>query len=154
LPIDGIPAFLRVMRGRRAASARAIEFLTLTATRTGEVIGARWDEVDPVAQVWTVPGERMKGGKAHQVPLSPQAIAVLERMERVRQGDFIFPGREGALKESAMRMLLQDAGYGDYTIHGLRSSFRDWAGERTAFNRDVAEAALAHTVGSATEAAY
>src|SRR5262249_51608143 len=97
---------------------------------------------------------RMKSGRPHEVPLSPQAIAVLERMAVAREDGFIFPGRDGSLKESAMRMLMQEAGFGSYTVHGLRSSFRDWCGERTGFDRDVAEAALGHVTANATEAAY
>jgi len=155
MPADEIPAFLEALHGRQAVSARAIEFLIYTATRTGEVINARSDEIDFSEQVWTIPAERMKGAVEHKVPLSPPAIAVIERMAEVRQNEFVFPGYSGGpLRESAMRMLLGYVGYGHLTIHGFRSSFSTWAHERTNFPAEIIEAALAHKVGNATERAY
>jgi integrase len=156
LPADQIPAFLASLAGHHGASARALEFLILTAGRTGEVIGATWSEIDFAERLWTVPAERMKGGVEHRIPLSLQALAVLEHMAQVRHGEFIFFGQaaNSSLKESAMRALLLRLGRRDLTIHGFRSSFRTWAAERTSFAREIAEAALAHKVGNATERAY
>jgi integrase len=156
LPADEIPAFLEALRRRQAVSARAIEFLLLTATRTGEVINAKWDEVNLAERVLVIPAERMKGGREHRVPLSPRALAVLEYMAEIRHNDFVFPGHGGGpLKESAMRMLLQYMGYGELTtVHGFRSSFSTWARERTSFPGEIVESCLAHIVGNETERAY
>jgi integrase len=134
-----------------------LEFLILTAARTGEVRGARWSEVDFKESVWTVPANRMKGGRAHEVPLSKAAVRVLQSMEPMRQGDdgFIFPGTgaSGDLSVMGIAMLLRRMDV-DVTVHGFRSTFRDWAGEISTFPREVAEAALAHRVGDAVELAY
>jgi integrase len=156
LPYSDVPTFLVELRNRQAVSARALEYVILTAARAGEVLGARWDELDLTAKVWTVPAERMKARREHRVPLSGPAIALLHHMSEVRQGDFIFPGSgiNSPIDQSTMRALLKYMGRGDATIHGYRSSFRDWAAERTNFPREVCEAALAHAVDSATEAAY
>ena len=156
LPFDQVASFMADLREREGTAARALEFAILTSGRTSEVLGARWDEIDLQARVWTVPGERMKAGKEHRVPLSDAAVTVLERMQSVREGDLIFPGqrRGKPLSNMVMLMLLRRMDRGDLTAHGFRSTFRDWAAERTAFPGEVAEAALAHTVSSKVEAAY
>jgi integrase len=156
LPYVEIADFLVELRSRRAISARTLEFLILTGTRTGEAIGARWSEIDLAARIWVIPAGRMKARKEHRVPLSGAAIAIIEKLHGVRQNDFVFPGlSDGSIKESAMRMLLaKSLGHGNLTIHGFRSTFRDWAAERTNFAREICEAALAHAIGNAVEAAY
>jgi integrase len=150
-----VPRFMARLREREAMAALALEFLILTAARTGEVIGARWDEIDLAAKVWTVPAARMKAGREHRVPLSPQAVAVVEKAGKSRRSDFVFPGpgKDRPLSTNAFRALLIRLG-DDVTPHGFRSSFRDWAGEASTFPRELAEAALAHNVGDATERAY
>jgi integrase len=154
LPYINIADFVIELRSRRAISARALEFAILTGTRTSEAIGARWEEINLVERLWTVPSGRMKAGKEHRIPLSDAALAILVELAKVRHGAFVFPGQAGPIKEGAMRMLLQYMGRADLTVHGFRSSFRDWAAERTNFPREVAEMALAHAVDSAVEAAY
>ena len=156
LPYDDIAVFMKALRARDGISAHGLEFLILTAARPGEVTGARWDEVDLDKAEWTVPGERMKSGVMHRVPLSPAVLTVLRRMDDVRLSDYLFPGqRDGQpLWTDALRRLLERMGYGGLTSHGFRSTFRDWAAECTAFPGEVAEAALAHTVGNKVEAAY
>jgi integrase len=157
LPYGEIGAFMAELRRQPGVGAQALAFAILTAARTGEVIGATWSEIDLNARLWTVPAERMKAGKEHRVPLSDAAAAILEDLAaRVRDGDFVFPGgRAGRpLSNMAMTMTLRRMGRSDLTTHGFRSSFRDWAAERTGFPADVAEMALAHTVGDKVEAAY
>jgi integrase len=155
LPYAEIAAFVAELRQQDGVAARALEFAILTAARTGEVIGAKWDEIDLGERFWTVPAERMKGGKEHRVPLSDAALVALEEMRKVRQGEFVFPGRAGRpISNMAMLMLLRRMGHVELTTHGFRSSFRDWAAERTTFPAEVAEMALAHTVGDKVEAAY
>lgn len=156
LPYEDMATFTKALREREGISARGLEFLILTAARPGEVTNAKWDDVDIEKAVWCVPGERMKAGIEHRVPLSPAAVAVLRDMDKVRTCDFVFPGqRDGRpLWTDALRRLLERMGHGRLTSHGFRSTFRDWAAERTAFPGDVAEAALAHTVGNKVEAAY
>jgi integrase len=150
-----IGAFLVSLRSRQAIAARALEFAILTAARPGEVMGMRWGEVDLSAKVWTIPGERMKAGREHRVPLSEPGMRVLHRMQQVRESDYVFPGeRRARLSHMAMLKLLERMGRGDLTAHGFRSTFRDWAGDRPDFQREVAEAALAHVVGDETERAY
>src|SRR5262249_23573555 len=143
LPYTEVAAFVAELRERAGIAARALEFTILTAARTGEVIGARWDEMNPRSKVWTLPAERMKGSREHRVPLTDAAIAVLEQMREVRQNEFVFPGdRRAMMSNMAMEMLLRRMGC-DVTVHGFRSTFRDWATERTNFPSEVAEAALA-----------
>ena len=156
LPYPEIGAFMEALRGQEGVAARALEFLILTAARTGEIIGARWDEVDLKAKVWVVPGARMKAGREHRVPLSGPALATVKKMNEIRESDFVFPGgRKGkALSNMAMLALLKRIGRDDLTSHGFRSTFRDWAAERTTFPREVVEMALAHTIESKVEAAY
>jgi integrase len=156
LPYVEIEPFMAELRRQEGVAARALEFAILTAARTGEVIGAKWDEIDLGERLWMVPAERMKAGKEHRVPLSDAALAILEGMRKIRQGDHIFPGSKAGrpISNMAMLMLLRRMGRGDLTAHGFRSSFRDWAAERTTFPAEVAEMALAHTVGVKVEAAY
>ncbi|HJU16855.1 MAG TPA: integrase arm-type DNA-binding domain-containing protein [Stellaceae bacterium] len=156
LPYGEIGEFMAALRQQDGIAARALEFAILTAARTGEVIGARWEEFDLTERTWTVPGERIKAGKEHRVPLSGRALAILEEMAAIRQSDFVFPGgRAGRpLSDMALLMTLRRMGRGDLTAHGFRSTFRDWAAERTNFPSEVAEMALAHTVPDKVEAAY
>jgi integrase len=152
MPFDELPDFMAELSKRKGSSPRALEFTILTAARTSEVLGARWVEID--GGVWVVPPSRMKSGRPHRVPLSPQAKAVLKALPRDRSG-FIFPGaREGEpLSNMAMLGLVKDMREG-LTVHGFRSSFSDWARERTNYPRDVVEMALAHAIKDKTEAAY
>lgn len=159
LPWGDMGAFMVALRGQPGTAARALEWCILTATRTGETIGARWSEVDAEAAVWTVPGARMKAGREHRVPLSPAALAILAAMAPLRpaEGDgFIFPGAVAGkpLSGMAMLMLLRRMKRPDLTVHGFRSAFRDWCEEATSTPHAVAEAALAHTIGDKVEAAY
>lgn len=161
LPFDQVALFVSELREMDGAAARALEFAILTAARTGEVIGARWSEIDFENTVWTVPEERMKAGREHRVPLSPPAVKLLRelREEQGRDGRppsqwvFLAKGGREPLSNMAMLMMLRRM-KSDITVHGFRSTFRDWAAERTNFTREVAEAALAHTIGSKVEAAY
>jgi integrase len=146
------------LRGQEGVAARALEFTILTAARTGEVIGAQWSEIDLLDKIWMVPASRMKAHREHRVPLSPRALAILDEMRASRKDDaedrFVFPGgKAGApLSNMAFLMLLRRMSRGDLTAHGFRSSFRDWAAERTNFPSEVAEMALAHVVGGKVEA--
>lgn len=156
LPYGELSEFIKLLGGQEGVGARALEFLILTAARTAEIIGARWDELDLNDKVWVVPGARMKAGREHRIPLSAAALAVLEEMIKVRESDFVFPGgKKGKpLSNMAMLKLLERMGRDDLTAHGFRSTFRDWAAERTNFPREVVEMALAHTIESKVEAAY
>jgi integrase len=156
LPYPEIGAFIADLCQQEGVAACALEFAILTAARTGEVIGARWDEFNLAERLWTVPAERMKAGREHRVPLSDAALAIVETMAATRQGNFVFPGGKAGrpLSNMSMLMLLRRMGRDDLTIHGFRSSFRDWAAERTGFPAEVAEMALAHTVADAVERAY
>jgi integrase len=159
---DKLPAFLAELRETPQAGEPvrlAFEFLILTAARSGEVRGARWEEIDREAKEWRIPADRMKAGKAHSVPLSTRALAILDRMGELRTSDkpdsLIFggakPGRP--ISDMTLTMLLRRMKI-PATAHGFRSAFRDWAAEATSFPREVAEAALAHVVESKVEAAY
>lgn len=156
LPFKEIGSFVADLRAMNGSSARALEFLILTACRTSEVLGARWDELDDDSQVWTIPKSRMKAKKEHKVPLSTRAREIVLMMRKQSTGDYIFegdkPGRP--LSSMALLMMLRRMNRGDLTAHGFRSTFRDWASERTNYPREVCEMALAHTVGDAVEAAY
>jgi integrase len=147
LPYRDLPAFLVDLRERDGVAARALEFAILTAARTGEVIGARWVEIDEEARVWTIPPDRMKANREHRVPLSDVALAILSTLQR--DGERVFP-----ISNMAMPMLLRRMGKGDLTVHGFRSTFSDWCAERTNFPSEVREMALAHAVGDKVEAAY
>jgi integrase len=151
MPYDDLPSFLIELRKNKRIDARALEFTILTAARVNEVVGARWSEIS--GDVWTIPAERMKGGKPHRVPLSRQATDLLEMLPR--NGDLIFPGPKfgRALNINAPRKLLIGMGH-RVTVHGFRSSFRVWATEHTNYPDHVVEQALAHTIGSAVVRAY
>jgi integrase len=148
--------FMAALREQESTSALALEFLILTATRTAEVIGATWAEIDFDAAVWTIPAERMKSRKEHRVPLSRPALAILKRLDKHRHGEFVFTGAkpDRSLSNMALLMLLERMGRSGLTVHGFRSTFRDWAAERTSFSREVAEHALAHSLPDKVEAAY
>jgi integrase len=153
LPYAEIPAFMADLRSREGISARALEFLILTAVRSGEVIRARWDEFDVGAKTWTIPRERMKGGREHRVPLSDRVLEILSVLPR--EGDYVFPGARRGVALSDMAMLeLMRGMRPSYVPHGFRSTFRDWAAERTNYPNHVVEMALAHVVGDKVEAAY
>lgn len=156
LPYKGAGAFLIELRSKEGVAARGLEFMILTAARTGEVREAKWTEIDFDSGEWVVLGERMKGGRDHVVPLSDDAVAVLRQMEAVRESDYVFPGlrKNRPLSDMAFLQLLKRMQRGDLTAHGFRSTFRDWAAERTAYPNEVAEMALAHAVGNKVEAAY
>ena len=156
LPYAKTTAFLAELREQEGVAARALEFAILTAARTGEVIGAQWSEIGLDARLWTIPGNRMKAGKEHRVPLSDAALAIVEKMATVRLGQFVFPGASGArpLSNMSMLMLLRRMKRPDLTVHGFRSAFSDWCAEQTAFPAEVREMALAHAVGDKVEAAY
>jgi integrase len=158
LPYSELGDFMRTLRSQEGTAALALEFTILTATRTSETIGARWDEIDLANALWVIPPERIKGGREHRVPLPPAALAVISRMKPLREagGGFLFPGgRPGKpLSNMALLKVLERMESGDITVHGFRSTFRDWAAECTNFPRDVAEMALAHSIGDKVEAAY
>lgn len=156
LPYDKLPGFLLKIRQRDAVAARALEFAILTAARTGEVLGAHWEEIDLETKIWTIPASRMKAGREHRVPMSTAALAIVKRLKAIRQNDFVFPGERWnkPLSNMSMLMMLRRMGREDLTVHGFRSTFRDWAAEQTNFPREVAEAALAHVIADRTEAAY
>jgi integrase len=155
MPFAEVPAFVSRLRAMLGAAPRVLEFAILTAARSGEVLGARWDEIDLEGKVWTVLAHRMKAGKEHRVPLSDRVMAILNELQQARVSDFVFPGFKHGLPLSRMALegVLRRADV-DVTTHGFRSSFRDWAGDSTAFARDVVEAALAHAIENMTEAAY
>jgi integrase len=154
MPFADVPAFFAELRQRPDSATRAaLLFTILTAARTGEVLGAQWPEIDLRAKVWTVPAARMKGGKEHRVPLADGAVAILESVARGNGFVFHAPGRDKRLEDRAMREVLNRMRPGA-TVHGFRSTFRDWAAERTAFPNHVLEMALAHSIGSAVEKSY
>ena len=156
LPYDEIGTFMASLRLQSGASARALEFAILTAARTAEVIGATWDEIDIDKRLWIVPAERMKAKREHRSPLSDAAIDLLNEMKKARQGSFVFSGMKTnkPLSNMALLMTLRRMKRDDLTAHGFRSTFRDWAAERTAYPSEVAEMALAHAIGDRVEAAY
>ncbi|MDV7341592.1 tyrosine-type recombinase/integrase [Terasakiella sp. A23] len=156
LPYDQISEFMTALNKQKGTSARALEFAILTAARTGEVIEAMWSEIDLENKIWTIPAERMKAGREHRVPLSDTALKILQNMSANKLNDFVFPGNSTnrPLSNMAMLTVLRRMKRTDITVHGFRSTFRDWAAEQTAFPREVAEMALAHTIESKVEAAY
>ena len=158
LPVAELPAFMAGLRGQDGMAARALEFAILTAARTGEVLGARWCEINFDGGVWVVPADRMKAGREHRVPLSALAKAVLEALRPDDGGGtgLVFPGQRPGkpLSNMAFLMLLRRMGAGEITAHGFRSTFRDWVSEATNFPSELAERALAHAVADKTEAAY
>jgi integrase len=156
LPYGEIGAFMAALREQQGIAARALELTILTAARTGEVIGAGWEEFDLAAGMWTVPAGRMKGQRDHRVPLAAPALALLTTMHKTRTSAVVFTGarRGKPISNMAMLMLLRRMGHGELTAHGFRSTFRDWAAECTHFPREIAEMALAHVVSEKVEAAY
>jgi integrase len=152
MPYGELPAFIRRLRVQESIATKALEFLILTATRLGEVLGATWPEIDFEAAVWTIPATRMKAGHEHRVPLSSAAVAILKHAAECQSSEFIFVGRSRSrpVSGSALRKLMS----ANVTIHGCRSSFRDWAGNETNFPRELAEQSLAHRTGDTTELAY
>ncbi|WP_144946612.1 tyrosine-type recombinase/integrase [Pseudomonas oryzihabitans] len=156
LPWEQVPEFMAELSNVQGLSARALELTILTACRTGEVLGARWDEMDLDAGLWVIPEERMKMQREHRVPLSAQAVALVRQLPRLKGSAHLFPGRggRGHLSGMAMLMQLRRLDRTDITTHGFRSSFRDWSSEATHFPNAVCEAALAHQVKNAVEAAY
>ncbi len=155
MPFDDVAPFVVALRSMDGVGPQALEFAILTAARTGEVLGARWQELDLEKKLWTIPGSRMKGGREHRIPLTDRAVKIAEAMLKVRVSEFLFPGskQNKPLSTMALEMVMRRA-EANFTVHGFRSAFRDWAGERTAFAREVAEAALSHLVGDAVERAY
>lgn len=153
LPYSDVPAFIAKLREKEAMAARALEFTILTAARSGEVLGARWEEINLAAKVWTVPANRMKAAREHRVPLSDRAADIIEELAEGKTSDCVFPGQRSArpLSSMALEIVLRRMNI-EATTHGFRSSFRDWAGEATP--REIAEAALAHTIGDKAEQAY
>ena len=129
-----------------------MEFCILTAARTGEVLGARWSELDLDKRVWTIPPHRIKAGREHRVPLSDRAVAILKQLAEIRTGEFVFAGqrKDRPLSDVALRRTKANGS----TVHGFRSSFRDWAGNETHYPRDLIETALAHVIGDKAEQAY
>ena len=154
MPWRDIPAFMTKLRGRDGLAARALELLILTCARTSEVLLAERTEIE--GDIWTVPGSRMKGGLEHRVPLVPRAVQIIESLPILEGNSFLFPGqRQGRpLSNMSMEMLLRRMGHDAITVHGFRSTFRDWAAEQTGFPREIAEMCLAHLVGNEVERAY
>jgi integrase len=156
LPYKDLPEFLVELRQLEGVAARALEFTILTAARTGEALGATWPEIDLNAKTWTIPAERMKATKEHRVPLSDRAVELLSALPREQGNSFVFigAGKGSGLSKDAMPAVLQRLGREGITVHGFRSTFRDWAAEQTSYPNHVVEMALAHTIGNAVEAAY
>jgi integrase len=156
LPYAEIGKFMDDLCQQQGIAASALKFLILTGTRTGETLGATWNEIDLDARAWVIPGSRMKGGKEHRVPLSDDAVGVLIHMQAIGHSDYVFPSiRDGRpLSQIALAMLLRRMKLGDITVHGFRSTLKDWASERTNYENHVVEMALAHAIPSAVEAAY
>lgn len=159
IKFEDVPKFLRALREKDGASALALEFVVLTAARSGEVLGLTWNEIDLSDKVWNVPAHRMKAGRPHRVPLCDRTVAILKSLAGSKKPSeltgFVFSGPKNGspLSNMSMSMLMRRMGYTE-TVHGFRSSFRDWAGEATSFPRELAETALAHVVGDSTERAY
>ena len=159
IPHPQINEFVVALRKEGGSAPFALEFMLLTAARTGEVVAAKWDEVDFESLVWTVPAERMKSGKEHRVPLSKRAVEILQVMSAARQNEYIFPGHSVAknshMSTGTCRIVMKRMdNFSQYTPHGLRSTFRDWAAETTNFSNETLELALAHTIPNKAEAAY
>jgi len=155
LPYAELPAFMVALRERTGSSAWALEFAILTSARTTEVLKATWSEIDMDGKVWTIPATRMKMKKEHRVPLCDRAMTILRQMAEIRRSDFVFPNDkgDGAMSNMSLLMLLRRM-HKQITVHGFRSTFRDWCAEQTHFPREVCEQALAHSLPDATEAAY
>lgn len=155
LPYAEIAAFMAELRLKEGVSARALEFAILTAARSGEVRGAKWSEIDLDARIWTIPGERMKAGKEHRVPLVNEVVTLLKALPREDGVNYVFLAPKGGqLSDMALTSVLRRMGRNGLTQHGFRSTFRDWAGETTTYPREVCEHALAHRLADGVEAAY
>ncbi|MBD1544893.1 tyrosine-type recombinase/integrase [Roseibium aggregatum] len=157
MPYKAIPDFMDALRANESLSALALEWCILTATRSGETLNATWSEIDRQNGIWTIPAQRMKGGREHRVPLTDCLTKLLDRLALLRrEDDYLFPGTKKSrpLSGMSMAMQLRRMGQGGFTVHGFRSAFRDWTAEETSFPREIAEAALAHVFGDATERAY
>ena len=156
MPYVDVAAFLVELRKRQSGAALALELCILTAARSGEILGMRWSEIDLEAKIWTVSATRMKAGREHRVPLSSRTVAILRDLKQVNAGDLVFPGqaRNKPLSNMAMEMVLRRMEIHAATVHGFRSSFRDWAGNVSNFPRELAETALAHVIGDKAEQAY
>lgn len=154
LAIDAVQQFMRDLRDKEGVAARALEFVVLTAARSGEVRGATWSEIDLDAAVWVVPGDRMKAGREHRVPLCAQAVELLKKMPRFVGNEHVFPSPRGKVLSDMALLAVMRRMEVDAVPHGFRSTFRDWVGERTDYPRELAEQALAHTLESKVEAAY
>ena len=156
MPYEDVAAFLVELRKRQSGAALALELCILTAARSGEILGMRWSELDLEAKIWTVPAARMKAGREHRVPLSPRTANILRHLNQMKGGDFVFPGqsRGKPLSNMAMEMVLRRMKVNNATVHGFRSSFRDWAGNVSNFPRELIETALAHVIGDKAEQAY
>ena len=155
LPYAEIAAFMAELRLKEGVSARALEFAILTAARSGEVRGAKWSEIDLDARIWTIPGERMKAGKEHRVPLANEVVTLIKALPREDGVNYVFLAPKGGqLSDMALTSVLRRMGRSGLTQHGFRSTFRDWAGETTAYPREVCEHALAHRLADGVEAAY
>ena len=157
LPYQEVHAFVQALHVKRGISPKAFEFLILTAARSGEVLGAKWDEIDLVAKVWTIPAERMKAGREHRIPLSARAVTIITEMLKGKQCDFVFPdptGKKGMSNGALLAVIKGMPDFAAYVPHGFRSTFRDWAAETTSFANETLELALAHTIKDKAEAAY
>lgn len=156
LPYSEIADFMAALRAREASAALALELCILTATRTSETLEATWDEFDLAREVWTIPGWRMKSGQEHRIPLAPRAIAILNTLKESADVDWVFPGAKPGkpLSSMAMTMQLRRMERTNITVHGFRSTFRDWASEQTSFPHETCEHALAHGISDKAEAAY
>ncbi|MFN3536954.1 MAG: tyrosine-type recombinase/integrase, partial [Brevundimonas sp.] len=156
LPYSELPSFMKALAEQSGVGARALEFAILTAGRTGEVIGARWDELDLASSTWVIPKARMKAGREHRVALNAGALRVLDAMKPLRTSEYVFPGgrADRPLSNMALLATLKRMKRPDLTAHGFRSTFRDWAAEKTDYPGEVVEMALAHTVANKVEAAY
>jgi integrase len=156
VPIDDMASVYARLSKLSGIAAMALRFAILTGARAGEVTGATWAELDLNTAMWLIPASRMKAKREHRVPLSREAVHILRELKKVRTTELVFPGYRAGTKMSVSSLLiaLKAAGGGDATVHGFRSTLRDWAAERTTISREVAEMALAHTIGDKVEAAY
>jgi integrase len=156
LPYAALGEFMPALRAQEGMGALALEFTILGATRTSETLGAKWDEIDGAAEVWTIPGSRTKSAKEHRVPLSGPMLAIIGKLMAVRSGAYVFPGIKAGrpLGPAGMAQVLARMERRDITVHGFRSTFQDWVGDQTAYPADLAEMALGHAIKGAVEAAY
>ena len=156
LPYDELPAFITNLRTKEATAALALELCILTASRTNEVVNAQWNEFDPKKAIWTIPAIRMKAGHEHRIPLTARVVTILNSLTPLKENKYVFPGNgpRKPLSSMAMSMLLRRMSRPDITVHGFRSTFRDWASEQTSFPHETCEHALAHRISNKAEAAY